>query len=289
MKKIKLLSATLLAVLVLTACSPSLKPKEEKKQDLTEDTSKNKTKKKEPSEETPLKDKTNKKKKTTSQKDDKEHSNTENTHNKKKNNAKLDKNKTVTNESEQQSAKNDDKGQTDNKKTAMKKKKEQLPEPEGVQDEKIYTTDWNTNWNGLETSIGEVSVVKMDPEVMADSGIEGQGLVGVKFSLNNKSDIPLDVYPDQSQLNINGQIVEANMLASDQIGGQVQSGETKEGFVIYNLPELENIEELTNFNVEWRASHDEELVEDQETAFDTVYETGNDSSYQEFTANIQLK
>lgn len=108
-------------------------------------------------------------------------------------------------------------------------------------EEDIWTyyeeADWSGEWEGLKFDIQKVVVSDKAPKI-DDNGEEVESsAVGVKFKVENTtSDKVYNTYPDQATLvTSTGEQVEADMMVSDAVGGEIHEGVIKEGNLIFYL------------------------------------------------------
>ncbi|MBC2115732.1 hypothetical protein [Listeria booriae] len=141
-------------------------------------------------------------------------------------------------------------------------KKEKTKEKKGVIDSQKYTLTWSEDWKGLKTSITDVSVVKMEKSEMESMGLTGDGLIGVKFTLENSGEMDFNTYPDQATILVDGQQIEASMVASDNIGGEILKGAKKEGVVAFEVPKLDDVNAIKQLRLKWSANYDTENYEE---------------------------
>lgn len=127
-------------------------------------------------------------------------------------------------------------------------------ETKGVISRADFETNWSEEWHGLTTTITNVSIVKMDADTMAQSRLKGEGMVALKFVLENNGEADLSSYPDQATLVIDGQQVESNMAVSDNVGGEILTGVKKEGAVIFAVPTLTDPTAISEIRVTWQSS-----------------------------------
>ncbi|EIT3790403.1 hypothetical protein V8K30_001647 [Listeria monocytogenes] len=145
----------------------------------------------------------------------------------------------------------------------------------GIIDSEDYATSWSEDWKGLQTKISSVSVFKVDPAKLEEDGEEGEGLVIVNYEINNTSKIDFNTYPEQGVLVTNGGQIEASMFESDDVGGEIMQGVSKDGAVVYVLPTLNDVSDIKDIRLTWSAS----------------YETDNyeEDSFKDYDARITLK
>lgn len=127
-------------------------------------------------------------------------------------------------------------------------------ETKGVISRADFETNWSEEWHGLTTTITNVSIVKMEADTMAQSGLKGEGMVALKFVLENNGEADLSSYPDQATLVIDGQQIDSNMAVSDSVGGEILTGVKKEGAVIFDVPALTDPTAISEIRVKWQSS-----------------------------------
>ncbi|HFL0016837.1 TPA: hypothetical protein ACGXXK_000275 [Listeria monocytogenes] len=145
----------------------------------------------------------------------------------------------------------------------------------GIIDSEDYATSWSEDWKGLQTKISSVSVFKVDSAKLAEDGEDGEGLIVVNYELNNNSEIDFNTYPDQGVLVADGKQIDASMINSDDLGGELMQGVSKDGAVVYILPTLNDVSDIKDIRLTWSAS----------------YETDNyeEDSFKDYDARITLK
>ncbi|HHR3168042.1 hypothetical protein [Listeria monocytogenes] len=145
----------------------------------------------------------------------------------------------------------------------------------GIIDSEDYATSWSDDWKGLQTKISSVSVFKVDSAKLAEDGEDGEGLIVVNYELNNNSEIDFNTYPDQGVLVADGKQIDASMINSDDLGGELMQGVSKDGAVVYILPTLNDVSDIKDIRLTWSAS----------------YETDNyeEDSFKDYDARITLK
>lgn len=141
-------------------------------------------------------------------------------------------------------------------------KKEEKSNDKGVIERQKYNVTWSEDWKGLKTKIDQVSVVKMEESALKETGEKGQGIIGVKFYLENNGDKDFNTYPDQATILVDGQQIEATMLASDHIGGELLRGAKKEGVVSFVIPKMESAKNYKEIRLKWDSDYDTENYEE---------------------------
>ncbi|MBM7600492.1 hypothetical protein JOC34_002883 [Virgibacillus halotolerans] len=159
----------------------------------------------------------------------------------------------------------------DNAAKKSDKKAEKQAAKEKEADPWTYYEDatWEGDFNGLKTKIEKVVVTEKAPTVEDEKAEESA--IGVKFTIENTSDHKFTTYPDQATLvTSTGEQVEADMLISDDLGGDIHEGVIKEGDVLFYLErgEAESVEWI---KLEWSETDVElEEAEDYDNAWNTV-------------------
>ncbi|EBD1503615.1 hypothetical protein LMU08_002379 [Listeria monocytogenes] len=145
----------------------------------------------------------------------------------------------------------------------------------GIIDNEDYATSWSDDWKGLQTKISSVSVFKVDSAKLAEDGEDGEGLIVVNYELNNNSEIDFNTYPDQGVLVADGKQIDASMINSDDLGGELMQGVSRDGAVVYILPTLNDVSDIKDIRLTWSAN----------------YETDNyeEDSFKDYDARITLK
>lgn len=131
------------------------------------------------------------------------------------------------------------KAETDQTEVADKENSEKSESKEKEEDIWTYYEDakWEDTWEGLKFTIQKAVVSDKAPG-FDDNGKEiTTSAVGVKMQIENTtSDKIYTTYPDQATLvTSTGEQVEADMLLSDHLGGEIHEGVIKEGNVIFYL------------------------------------------------------
>ncbi|MBC1525476.1 hypothetical protein HB884_14800 [Listeria booriae] len=153
---------------------------------------------------------------------------------------------------------------TKNTASASDTKKEEAKN-DGVIARQKYSLNWSDDWKGLKTGITDVSIAKMEKSAMDELGASGEGVIGVKFVLNNTAKIDFNTYPDQATLLVDNQQVDASMLGSDSIGGEILAGAKKEGVVAFVIPKLKDVKSIKKLRLKWSANYETSNYEDDST------------------------
>lgn len=142
--------------------------------------------------------------------------------------------------------------------------KKEAKKEEGVIATQLYATKWSDDWKGLKTKITEVSIIKMEASAMETMMMEGEGIIAIKFELENNSDQDdFNTYPDQATLLVDGQQVDASMFGSDSVGGELLKSAKKEGVVNFEIPKLEDVKAIKKIRLKWTSSVDTDDYSDE--------------------------
>ncbi|MET3943180.1 uncharacterized lipoprotein YehR (DUF1307 family) [Paenibacillus sp. PvP094] len=94
---------------------------------------------------------------------------------------------------------------------------------------------WSDDFNGVKSSIETVVVTDKAPKDYNENDLTASA-VGVKFKIENTTDKLWTTYPDQAELiTSTGEQLQADMMVSDHLGGEIEEGVIKEGNVIWFL------------------------------------------------------
>lgn len=94
---------------------------------------------------------------------------------------------------------------------------------------------WSDTWNGVTSTIEKVVVTDRAPK-KEDPTDSTASAVGVKFKVENTTKKLYTTYPDQAELvTSTGEQVQADMVTSDHIGGEIEEGVIKDGNIIWFL------------------------------------------------------
>lgn len=133
-----------------------------------------------------------------------------------------------------------------------------------VLSKQTYDPNWSDNtWAGTTVKIDKVTVIKIKPlkDTSENSNVYN-GIVKVHYEVSPTQDIQF--YATQGTLNTNdGQQVDANLYSSDNFDGDINSGATKSGNVIYMLKTLDDVKNLTSLRLKWHASYETDDYEDE--------------------------
>lgn len=96
-------------------------------------------------------------------------------------------------------------------------------------------TQWSDNYQGFKTQIEKAVVTNKAPA--QDGSSKLYSAVGVKFKLTNTTKGKFTTYPDQAVLvtSTGEQIEMPAMIGTDQLGGEIDEGVTREGNVVWYL------------------------------------------------------
>jgi hypothetical protein len=98
---------------------------------------------------------------------------------------------------------------------------------------------WSGNYNGLKMQIEKVVVSDKGPHVENGQVVSGKydSYVGIKFKMTNTTQKTMTAYPDQARLvtSTGEQIDTPDLMGTDNIGGEIEGGVTKEGNIVWLL------------------------------------------------------
>ncbi len=140
-----------------------------------------------------------------------------------------------------------------------------------VTDSKDYKPSFSdSSWTNTKVGIDEVKVLQSDGTTEDSDGNEVNGIVAVHYTIDAGKDI--NMYPAQGTMNTNsGEQVEADMSASDDFDGELNSGASVDGWVIYFLKKLDSVGDLTSIRLKWDADYDTDDIDDDN--FSHTYDT----------------
>ncbi|WP_137744306.1 hypothetical protein [Robertmurraya siralis] len=138
----------------------------------------------------------------------------------------------------------------DEKTKAKTENSDDNSQEEQAKEEDIWTyyedATWEGTWEGLKFNIQKVVVSDEAPGLDDDGNEITTSAVGVKMVVENTTtDKVYNTYPDQATLvTSTGEQVDADMIYSDHLGGEIHEGVIKEGDIIFYLDrgEAESIE-----------------------------------------------
>jgi Domain of unknown function (DUF4352) len=82
-----------------------------------------------------------------------------------------------------------------------------------------------------------------------EADYDGKQAIIVDVVLKNTGDKDYNVYPDQGTLVLStGEQVEADMILSESVGGELYKGGTKKGTVFFVLSDTADVKEVSSFN-----------------------------------------
>lgn len=111
---------------------------------------------------------------------------------------------------------------------------------EKAKEEDIWTyyedAKWSEDFKGLKSEIQKVVVSNEAPAIDENGEEVIKSAVGVKFKMENTTEGKFTTYPDQATLvTSTGEQVEADLIFSDNLGGEIDKGVIKEGNIIWYL------------------------------------------------------
>ncbi|OOM75355.1 hypothetical protein CLPUN_33010 [Clostridium puniceum] len=112
-------------------------------------------------------------------------------------------------------------------------------------------TTWSDDYNGLKLEIEKA--VTTDKAPAQDGSDKKASAVGVKLKLTNNTKEKFCTYPDQAVLvtSTGEQIDLPSLLASDNLGGEIDEGVTKEGNIIWYLKKDGTAKDITWIKLSW--------------------------------------
>lgn len=123
-----------------------------------------------------------------------------------------------------------------------------------------YSSDWSEDWRGLITKINKVVIVELSDDYVESEGLTSKYVTQVYFSLENSSEEDFNTFPDQSTLVIAGQQIDS-AFNSDDIGGEIMGGVTKEGIITYEIEKPINVSDVKEIRIKWSAHKESETYE----------------------------
>lgn len=120
----------------------------------------------------------------------------------------------------------------------------------------IYDVEWSDDKSGVITTI-DGAVIEQKEDFL-EGGTYNE--LSVYFKVENTSDANVTTYPNQATLMIGSTQIEANLIASDDIGGEILNGAIKEGFVTFDLDESIDVNSISDVRLTW--THYVSLLDD---------------------------
>jgi len=112
-------------------------------------------------------------------------------------------------------------------------------------------TTWTDDYNGFKTTIEKVTVTDKAPA--EDGSDEKESAVGVKVKLDNTTNNKFTTYPDQAVLvtSTGEQIDNSSLIATDDLGGEIDEGVKREGDVIWYLQNKGTAKDIKWIKLKW--------------------------------------
>jgi hypothetical protein len=110
----------------------------------------------------------------------------------------------------------------------------------------IFSAGWSDEKYGVRTSIHGGQIVEKE-DVMNGPYKE----FSLNYKIENKSNKTATTYVNQGKLIINGKQYEANIFESDNLGGEILNGVTKEGRVIYHIDHDLDVKSIKEIRLAW--------------------------------------
>ncbi|WP_133620431.1 hypothetical protein [Paenilisteria rocourtiae] len=125
---------------------------------------------------------------------------------------------------------------------------------EVAEQRKEFDTNIKENYNGLNFTISHVLIAKATQKFMDENNLTTNGLVSVHFSIDNTSTHDFTTFPDQAELVVDSQQVDADLNNSDHIGGSIYKGVKKEGDIHFFVPEINDVNNIKELRLKWLSS-----------------------------------
>ncbi|MBC2303423.1 hypothetical protein [Listeria booriae] len=119
---------------------------------------------------------------------------------------------------------------------------------------KEFNVTANEKFNGLNFIISDVLIGKATKDYMLENNLTTDGLVSIHFQIDNSSNHDFTTYPDQAELVINGQQINADLTNSDNIGGSIYKSVKKEGNVFFLIPNIGDVNNINELRLKWLSS-----------------------------------
>lgn len=134
----------------------------------------------------------------------------------------------------------------------------------------IEGVTWTDDFEGLKTTIKHIVVSDKVP--MSDGSTNS--MVGLKFNIVNTTKETFTTYPDQAILvTSTGEQIDADMNLSDDLGGEIYEGVTKEGNVDFILKNG-HAEDIKWITLKWltHKGGDSDITQDNQKKYDVKIE-----------------
>ncbi|KRM18433.1 hypothetical protein FD31_GL000979 [Companilactobacillus nantensis DSM 16982] len=138
---------------------------------------------------------------------------------------------------------------------------------------KRHDVTWSDNsWAGVKVSIDYANVGTFKNAVEDSDGNTFQGAIVVNFKVETP-ERDISIYPNQATLTTNdGQQIDASLMDSDDIGGDLMKGANKEGNVVFYVPTLSSPSDITSIRLKFSGSYDTDDYSDDNAYHD--FDTG---------------
>ncbi|MFT9039507.1 hypothetical protein [Schleiferilactobacillus harbinensis] len=138
-----------------------------------------------------------------------------------------------------------------------------------------YPVQWSdVSWVGTQVKVDKALLIKVPPFKDDGDGKTYQGIVVMHFKITAARDI--NIYPTQGTLvTSDGQQAEADSYDSDDFDGAIAKGVTKDGYVAWELPKMDDPKAIKTLRVKFDANYDTDDMDDD-----------NSSKTYDFTINL---
>lgn len=138
---------------------------------------------------------------------------------------------------------------------------------------KRHDVTWSDNsWAGVKVSIDYANVGTFKTAVEDSEGETFQGAIVVNFKVETP-ERDISIYPNQATLTTNdGQQIDASLMDSEDIGGDLMKGANKEGNVVFYVPTLSDPSDITSIRLKFSGNYDTDDYSDDNAYHD--FDTG---------------
>lgn len=149
------------------------------------------------------------------------------------------------------------------------------PAPASTQESKtadywtvIDGATWSDDYEGLKTTVKKIVV---SDKVPTSDGAT-TSVVGVKFNIENTTKETFSTFPDQATLvTSTGEQIDADLMQSDDLGGEIYEGVTKEGNVNFFLKNG-HAEDIKWITLKWYVKKGESMGDGERKNYDVKIE-----------------
>lgn len=128
--------------------------------------------------------------------------------------------------------------------------------------QKDYQTTWSdSSWSGVNISIDEVSIIKLE-NYEDYSGNQYPGFIIAHYVIDN-TERDVSIYPEQATINTNtGEQSEGN-IDMKGFAGDIMTGSKINGYAAYPLNNLENVDDINQIRLKFNASYSTDDYDDE--------------------------